>query len=424
MNRIPAQKLLGILCAFVAAGQCAPYSAAAVGAGKYVVYGDLRLIEYSAEYVLDGAADTAVTSVYIPAEIDGKPVNTVEAVFRDCPDLTEITVDAAHKQLSAVDGVLFSQGGNRLLEYPCAKEGAYTLPDDVQFIAENAFRNATGLTELTLSEHLLNIGQAAFESCTALTEIHGALPYTYGSVVDGCTSLKSLELAEFGNASGAVELALFSLENCTSLETVTIPDCRVLVSNVTVRHCPKLRALHLPAYEDTTASAFNIIADCEALTSLELPSYASFSEGPFYSIIDCLNLDTVKFPAGYLGEVTIENCPALTKAIYLTGDCTRRENRFSECGALTVYGLSDDIQLRNDCNRQEIPFMALDSITGDLNADTVADVSDAVLLARYLLADPDTVISELGLHNADTDNDGTTSSDDVVTLLRRIAGLI
>ena len=35
--------------------------------------------------------------------------------------------------------MLFSKDGSILLEYPCAKDGAYTLPETVSFIGEDAF---------------------------------------------------------------------------------------------------------------------------------------------------------------------------------------------------------------------------------------------------------------------------------------------
>ncbi len=58
---------------------------------------------------------------------------------------------------------------------------------------------------------------------------------------------------------------------------------------------------------------------------------------------------------------------------------------------------------------------------GDANCDGTVDVSDAVLVMRYAVADREAVISEQGLKNADTDENGNTDSDDATNILLHIA---
>ena len=59
--------------------------------------------------------------------------------------------------------------------------------------------------------------------------------------------------------------------------------------------------------------------------------------------------------------------------------------------------------------------------TGDLNLDGAADVSDAVLLARFFVSDSSAKISDQGMKNADVNKDGGVTADDLDALLRRIA---
>lgn len=61
---------------------------------------------------------------------------------------------------------------------------------------------------------------------------------------------------------------------------------------------------------------------------------------------------------------------------------------------------------------------------GDADCSGKVDVSDAVLLARYSLADPDAGISEQGIVNADVNDDGVANTDDVILIVRYIAGLL
>ena len=59
--------------------------------------------------------------------------------------------------------------------------------------------------------------------------------------------------------------------------------------------------------------------------------------------------------------------------------------------------------------------------TGDVNCDQKIDVSDAVLLARFLTADKNAVVTEAGIQHADVDKNGKQDSDDLTMLLRFIA---
>lgn len=62
-------------------------------------------------------------------------------------------------------------------------------------------------------------------------------------------------------------------------------------------------------------------------------------------------------------------------------------------------------------------------LRGDVNCDSSVDVSDAVLLARFVAEDKTAVITESGKENADANNKDGLTSDDVVTILRIIAKL-
>lgn len=64
---------------------------------------------------------------------------------------------------------------------------------------------------------------------------------------------------------------------------------------------------------------------------------------------------------------------------------------------------------------------ATDLLLGDANNDGTVDVSDAVLLARYLAEDAEAVITAKGQKNADTNSDGALNDKDVSAILRIVA---
>lgn len=122
--------------------------------------------------ILQGCENTSAASVVIPAEIDGKPLVYADPAFRDCTALTSIQVAEDNASLCSIDGVLFNRSDMTLLEYPCAKAGAYTIPDAATLVGFHAFQNCVGLTAVTLHDNVVLNGWA-FENCTNLATIEG-----------------------------------------------------------------------------------------------------------------------------------------------------------------------------------------------------------------------------------------------------------
>ena len=59
----------------------------------------------------------------------------------------------------------------------------------------------------------------------------------------------------------------------------------------------------------------------------------------------------------------------------------------------------------------------------DINADGFVDVSDAVMLARFLAEDKTVKLADGAINRVDTNGDGKNNGDDVITILRHIAHL-
>ncbi len=63
-------------------------------------------------------------------------------------------------------------------------------------------------------------------------------------------------------------------------------------------------------------------------------------------------------------------------------------------------------------------------IIGDVNSDGDVDVSDAVLLARFIAEDSAAIIDNAGQINADTNHNGNLETADITLLLQFIAKMI
>ena len=91
-------------------------------------------------------------------------------VFGDCGKLTNINVSENNERYASVDGVLFIKDMNVLFFYPAGKCGAYTVPDGITYIYDDAFINCYGLTSVTIPESVTSLDGSTFVGCSSLTE--------------------------------------------------------------------------------------------------------------------------------------------------------------------------------------------------------------------------------------------------------------
>ena len=108
--------------------------------------------------------------------------------YRASPVLTTINVEEGNPNFYSVDGVLYAysysdshvSNKNTLLYCPCAKEGTITIPDQVEYIAEDAFRNSKAST-IHIGNNINSISED-FKTVTSLTTFEVGSGNTYYSV--------------------------------------------------------------------------------------------------------------------------------------------------------------------------------------------------------------------------------------------------
>ncbi len=192
--------------------------------------------------------------------------------FSQCLSLAEIKVDGDNLNYETdKSGVLFTKGKTELIQFPAnSADTAYSVPDSVSVIDDDAFRHSQKLNEIVLPEGLEKIGDEAFYA-SAIKSI--SIPARVSSVgkdaFGWCFSLENIfvddgnssyssdecgvlfskdksELVKFPDNSkesayiipdGVVTLADNSFENCRNLSSVKIPSTVITIGNGVFFNC-------------------------------------------------------------------------------------------------------------------------------------------------------------------------------------------
>lgn len=168
----------------------------------------------------------SLQSVTIPASVN--EFGRGNAHFADCYRLENIFVEEDNPYFTSVDGVVFSKDLKTLVLYPSGRQGAYTIPDTVETIDDEAFCCCSGLTEVTIPASVRVIGVSAFDVCPKLTKVtfdEGFSAPLGEYMFSHCDKLSQVEL---GNAT---QIGTEAFYGCNSLEMITIPSsCTVINS--------------------------------------------------------------------------------------------------------------------------------------------------------------------------------------------------
>ncbi|MDE6729418.1 MAG: leucine-rich repeat protein [Oscillospiraceae bacterium] len=475
--------------AFLAAVLLVATSASSISSSAYVprfkeFSEDTRFVTYDGlQYAIEGdrakiigATDTSVTSVTIPAEIEGLPVEyPYFNCFQDCPNLTEILVDPENKELKSIDGVLFRKDMDSLCIYPCAREGdVYVLPDGISTIETNAFSCCTNIKEITMPSNVY-IGNKAFEDSSLETFTNPILMRTGGGI-DGCRQLKELNWADSSGMNLPPKLIGLTLDRFQNLESLIVPenytsvDAYVLLSN-----CPNLKQVVLPSgdygqgiilrncknLESFSMSASTIsekfhLYGCDKITSLDLSDITIDRSGldfGFY-VENCATLEDVQLPDAI--DYEIVNCPNISslsfdseripylklgdgntnlKDLYFYNKDVRSgnikvldsesTNSFQDLADMdiTIHCRRASKDLQEMCEKYGIPYMILeDEVTlGDTTGDGELDIRDVIMTNRiYVGVEKSKPSRILG---GDFDGNKKLDLSDSMRILRKLVGL-
>lgn len=236
---------------------------------------------------------SSLTSITIPDSV----TSIGGSVFSGCSSLTSIAIG---KGVTSIVSSAFS-GCNDLIQ----KDGG------VWYVDKWVIGCDESVTNITLHNDTVGIGDSAFSDCNNLTSI--TIPDGVTSIGSGafsyCSNLTSITIPD-----GVMSIGSYAFQGCSSLTSVTIPDSVTSIGNSAFSGCSSLSSITIP--NSVTSIGYAAFSDCSSLTSITVPgSVTSIGERSFKS---CRSLTSITIPDNvtYIGHYAFTNCSSLTKIIY------------------------------------------------------------------------------------------------------------
>lgn len=272
--------------------------------------------------------------------IIGKGVASIGyGVFGWCDNLISISVDDENNYYSNDSyGALFDKSKTTFIKLPAKKTTTtYAMPDGVVIIGEDAFSACSNLISVTIPNSVTGIGSNAFYECINLTSIKlpEHLNYLGSGAFWGCSNLESIVIP-----SGVTELD-WTLQYCTSLKEVTLPESLKTIGNALFRNCKKLKSVTIPQTVQSIGSEAFI--NCSDLTKVSFTNNVTEIKRNAFS--GCNGLIHVYYDGTTeeWGSINIDkgNDNLLQATIYIDGQATYQdspeEDFVFEDGVITDY---------------------------------------------------------------------------------------
>lgn len=204
-----------------------------------------------------------------------------ENVLSEAGNMRGITIVACSLSTEEIR-VPETVSGKKVLRIGCKKigEGNYTgafegcpfnikriiIPEGVEEIEGNVFKDSVSLQNVILPESLEYLGPNAFSGCEGLTDI--TIPKNVSELIGnefaGCINLERAELSE-----GITRIGHRTFADCTSLEKIELPSTVTDIESFAFVNCTSLSEVSLP--EGLLSIGDSAFLNCGSINEITVP---------------------------------------------------------------------------------------------------------------------------------------------------------
>ena len=234
--------------------------------------------------------------------------------FKECSGLTSITIPSSVTSL-----------GENCFE-KCTRLANAAIPSSVTSLGAYCFYDCTGLTSVTIPSSITSLARGCFRGCIGLTSITipSSVTYLGEGCFYNCTGLTSITIP-----SSVTYLGYSCFWGCAKLTNITIPSSVTYLGSYCFKACTGLTSIVIPS--SITSLGNECFFDCIKLSSITIPSsVTSLGNMCFY---DCYSLTSVTIPSSVtsLGNSCFDNCKGLTSVVIPSSITKLPSSSFSRC---------------------------------------------------------------------------------------------
>lgn len=300
-----------------------------------------------------GFTPTADYDLVIPADIDGKTVVSIAAsafkdrttiktvdfpstlkkigqeAFRNCSGLTTVTIPA---NVTSMDANVFWNSGVTTATVACPTLG------------QGAFYQCSKLETVTIEEGVKVLGindGGAFHGCSKLATV--TIPSTVTTmarnVFRDCTSLTTVNFAEGIQLETIPEYAFYN----TALTRVDIPASVKTIGTEAFRYCKMMEEVNIPSNTQLTTINTSAFADCVLLPTFAMPNtLTSLGNTVFYN---CQKMENITFSTQLttIPDGTFQKCSKLNNVTIPKTITQLGSSAFRECSSLSSIVIPNTI---------------------------------------------------------------------------------
>ncbi len=183
---------------------------------------------------------------------------------------------------------------------------------------------------------ITSIGEYAFEDCSSLQSV--SIPDSVTSIeeyaFEYCSSLQSVSIP-----NSVTNIGEYAFYNCSSLTSVSIPDSVTSIEEYAFKDCSSLQSVSIP--DSVTSIEDGTFGNCSSLQSVSIPnSVTNIGKNAFYN---CSSLESITIPDSVtsIGNDAFAGCSSLESITIPDSITSIGNNAFENCSSLesiTILG--------------------------------------------------------------------------------------
>lgn len=203
------------------------------------------------------------------------------------------------------------------------------LPNNLEIIACEAFKNCSNLSRITIGSNT-KFGPEVFGNCYGLVDENGMI------IINGVLFQNDLYKGTEVHIPEKVHTVdQYAFRN-SNVEVVFLPPSVTKLSGGAFSDCKKLKTINLPEYMDILGYAFS---GCESLEKVRFPKPINEKSNFYNKVFEgCTSLKEISIPAEVKGlKDTFADCSNLEKVVFEGDNITLVGDVFKNCEKLQIF---------------------------------------------------------------------------------------